>query len=274
MHQLTTLLLSRAAFPAPIVCLAKGPSGIRLIFPGNARLTLATPAAAQRCLSSTPTVPPPSLPNTKPDAEPGGSKPAMSVDAPASADGPSEDAVAEKKESKENLKHAVDHARVTIVLRDQDLEEKYVKGSGPGGQKINKRANCVQLVHIPTGVRAESQRFRDLTSNRKEARKLLTLKLDDLFNGSLSKRGVKQAKEQKRKKKQAQRTGKKKREKEDVAAAGALAGLEDNAGETADVVGEVDEDNDEDDERRNNEEREGAAGIQKSQEADDKRGRR
>ncbi|KAJ3104683.1 hypothetical protein HDU97_008959 [Phlyctochytrium planicorne] len=99
--------------------------------------------------------------------------------------------------------------RQEIVLNELDLEEKFVKGSGPGGQKINKSSSCVQLRHIPTNISIECQRFRDLTSNRREARKLLVLKLDELVNKDLSKVAVKAAKEQKRKKKKAQRAQKK-----------------------------------------------------------------
>ena len=42
-----------------------------------------------------------------------------------------------------------------IEIREQDLEEKFVKGSGPGGQKINKTFSKVQLLHTPTGIRVE-----------------------------------------------------------------------------------------------------------------------
>jgi len=37
-------------------------------------------------------------------------------------------------------------------LNESDLEEKFVRGSGPGGQKINKTSSCVQLKHVPTGM--------------------------------------------------------------------------------------------------------------------------
>lgn len=37
-------------------------------------------------------------------------------------------------------------------INEEDLEEDFVKGSGPGGQNVNKLANCVQLRHKPTGV--------------------------------------------------------------------------------------------------------------------------
>jgi protein subunit release factor A len=36
-------------------------------------------------------------------------------------------------------------------IDEKDLEEKAIKGSGPGGQAINKTHNCCQIKHIPTG---------------------------------------------------------------------------------------------------------------------------
>jgi len=37
-------------------------------------------------------------------------------------------------------------------LANEELEERFVRGSGPGGQSVNKTSNCVVLKHIPTGV--------------------------------------------------------------------------------------------------------------------------
>ena len=45
--------------------------------------------------------------------------------------------------------------RKKIILNDEDLIETFVKGSGPGGQCINKRSSCVDLRHIPTGIRVQ-----------------------------------------------------------------------------------------------------------------------
>lgn len=45
--------------------------------------------------------------------------------------------------------------RQKIVLNEDDLIETFVRGSGPGGQCINKRSNCVDLRHIPTGIRVQ-----------------------------------------------------------------------------------------------------------------------
>lgn len=38
------------------------------------------------------------------------------------------------------------------VLNEDELEEQFVRGSGPGGQATNKTSNCVVLKHIPTGT--------------------------------------------------------------------------------------------------------------------------
>ena len=45
---------------------------------------------------------------------------------------------------------AVDRSRFPR-LEERELEERFVRGSGPGGQSVNKTANCVSLKHLPTG---------------------------------------------------------------------------------------------------------------------------
>ena len=37
-------------------------------------------------------------------------------------------------------------------LNEEDLDEMFVRGSGPGGQATNKTSNCVVLKHLPTGI--------------------------------------------------------------------------------------------------------------------------
>ena len=39
-----------------------------------------------------------------------------------------------------------------IKILAKDIEESFVKGNGPGGQKVNKSSNCVVLKHKPTGI--------------------------------------------------------------------------------------------------------------------------
>ena len=54
------------------------------------------------------------------------------------------------------------------VLRG-DVTERFVRGSGPGGQKINKTSSTVHLRHEPTGVEVRVQRERSQTANRELA---------------------------------------------------------------------------------------------------------
>ncbi|KAH8909080.1 hypothetical protein BR93DRAFT_977165 [Coniochaeta sp. PMI_546] len=73
---------------------------------------------------------------------------------------------------------------------EEDIEEYFIHGSGPGGQKINKTASAVQLKHIPTGIVVKSQATRSREQNRKIARELLAAKLDILANGEQSRTAI------------------------------------------------------------------------------------
>ena len=73
-----------------------------------------------------------------------------------------------------------------VVLKPEDLEEKVTLGSGPGGQAVNKTANAVFLKHLPTGLWVKCHQTRSLENNRKIARKLLLVKLDNFVNGENS----------------------------------------------------------------------------------------
>lgn len=57
-----------------------------------------------------------------------------------------------------------------LGIVEEDLVERFVKGSGPGGQKINKTASCVFLKHVRSGVEVKCQDGRSLQDNRVEAR--------------------------------------------------------------------------------------------------------
>lgn len=82
-------------------------------------------------------------------------------------------------------KQSVDYSRVP-VLREEDLEEKFVRGSGPGGQSVNKTSNACVLRHIPSGIIVKCHIHRQVTKNQKEARQILISKLDNLYNKELS----------------------------------------------------------------------------------------
>ena len=54
-----------------------------------------------------------------------------------------------------------------------DVDESFIRSSGPGGQNVNKVATCVQLLHRPTGIKVKCQKYRFQHLNRQEAWTLL-----------------------------------------------------------------------------------------------------
>lgn len=79
----------------------------------------------------------------------------------------------------------IDKSKVP-VLNERDITEKFISGTGPGGQCVNKSVNCCQLKHEPTGIVVKVHHTRSLDQNRKIARELLLTKLDNLINGQNS----------------------------------------------------------------------------------------
>lgn len=75
-----------------------------------------------------------------------------------------------------------------LGVHRNDLEEKFVRGSGKGGQKVNKTNNCVYLTHVPSGIviRCHCEREREI--NRYLARRTLCEELDHRLNGAPSPR--------------------------------------------------------------------------------------
>lgn len=65
-----------------------------------------------------------------------------------------------------------------LGIREEDLEETFIRGTGAGGQKINKTSSTVVLVHVPTGVEVRCQRERSQAQNRAVAREELCTKLE------------------------------------------------------------------------------------------------
>jgi protein subunit release factor B len=64
-----------------------------------------------------------------------------------------------------------------LGVRAADVAERFIRGSGPGGQKINKTSSTVQLRHEPTGVEVRVQRERSQAANRERAWEALCEKL-------------------------------------------------------------------------------------------------
>ena len=60
-----------------------------------------------------------------------------------------------------------------------DVEERFVRGAGPGGQKINKTSSTVWLRHRPSGIEVRCQRERSQAANRELAWTELCEKLQE-----------------------------------------------------------------------------------------------
>lgn len=73
-----------------------------------------------------------------------------------------------------------------LGVNPEDITEKFVRGGGKGGQKINKTSSCVVLKHIPTGIEVRCQKHREQSKNRLSAYKLLINKIEDKVKGAES----------------------------------------------------------------------------------------
>jgi protein subunit release factor B len=87
--------------------------------------------------------------------------------------------------------------RPTIL--ESDITEAFLKGTGPGGQKINKTSSAVQLKHLPTGLVIKCQETRSRSQNRKIARRILAEKIEILVMGDDSRAALKAEREKKKK---------------------------------------------------------------------------
>lgn len=75
-----------------------------------------------------------------------------------------------------------------LGIQENDLIEKFILGSGSGGQKINKTSSCVYLKHIPTGIEIKCQRERSRELNRYYARQELCDRIEERLFQEKSKR--------------------------------------------------------------------------------------
>src|SRR5215510_10656050 len=66
----------------------------------------------------------------------------------------------------------------TLQIHDEDLDETFIRSSGPGGQHVNKTSTCVRLVHRPSGISVKLQQSRSQGLNRFLARRLLADRLE------------------------------------------------------------------------------------------------
>lgn len=116
-------------------------------------------------------------------------------------------------------------------LRESDLEESFIRGSGAGGQKINKTSSCVHLTHRPSGLDVRVQEARSQAMNRFFARRRLCELLEARSLGAESPAAMRQAKIRKQKKRR------RRRHADPQESAHTLPATESNAGESLEDPG-------------------------------------
>jgi peptide chain release factor len=75
-----------------------------------------------------------------------------------------------------------------LGIREDELQEQFILGSGHGGQKIQKTSSTVHLKHEPTGIVIKCQQSRQRDDNRFHARRLLCEKIEEQVLQKKSKR--------------------------------------------------------------------------------------
>ena len=94
---------------------------------------------------------------------------------------------------------------LALGVREQDIDEQFVRSSGAGGQNVNKVASCVMLHHRPSGIRVKCQQERSQGLNRFLARRLLLDKIEAKLRGAASAEEQKIAKIRRQKRKRSRR---------------------------------------------------------------------
>ncbi|MCM8770092.1 MAG: peptide chain release factor-like protein [Candidatus Omnitrophica bacterium] len=72
-----------------------------------------------------------------------------------------------------------------LNIRSGQIKEVFISSSGPGGQNVNRRATCVCLKHIPTGIVVRCQKERSQGLNRFLAWRGLLDKIEKYRTGCL-----------------------------------------------------------------------------------------
>ena len=75
-----------------------------------------------------------------------------------------------------------------LGIAESDLQEWFIRGGGPGGQKTNKTSSTVCLRHKPTGIEVRCAQERSQSLNRFLARRELCERVAAKIHGEKSQR--------------------------------------------------------------------------------------
>jgi peptide chain release factor len=106
-------------------------------------------------------------------------------------------------------KDELDERMKRLSIREEDIEEKFILGSGPGGQKVNKTSSSVYLKHLPTGIEVKCSQNRSQAMNRFLARRELCEQIEKKLFGIKTSKEKEIEKIQKQKKRKSRKTKRK-----------------------------------------------------------------
>ncbi len=107
----------------------------------------------------------------------------------------------------QDKREALKRRMVSLGILEDDLIERFIRGTGHGGQKINKTSSCVYLQHQPSGIEIKCQAQRSREMNRFLARREICDRIEEIEKGRRSKRQqqIEKIRRQKRRRSRRQR---------------------------------------------------------------------
>ncbi len=91
-------------------------------------------------------------------------------------------------------------------LKESDLDERFIRSGGAGGQHVNKTSTCVHLRHKPSGLEVKMQKARSQALNRFYARRRMCELLEARNLGDSSPEAKRMAKIRKQKERRRRRS--------------------------------------------------------------------
>lgn len=107
---------------------------------------------------------------------------------------------------------ALERRMAAFNIREEVLEEQFVRSQGPGGQNVNKVSTCVVLHYRPMGLKVRCDETRSQGMNRFLARRRLVEQIAKEIDHQKTEEEKKRFKIRKQKKRRSRRTKEKLRE--------------------------------------------------------------
>jgi peptide chain release factor len=92
-----------------------------------------------------------------------------------------------------------------LGVKEGEIQERFVRSGGHGGQNVNKTSTCVMLLHVPTGLQVKCQTTRQQGLNRLLARRLLLDKIEARLRGYVAEKQAERERIRRQKRKRSRR---------------------------------------------------------------------